>query len=116
MNWNELVESVDQWHDHETVPLDGTPVLIDQGGVLGVYAWETRPEVLGNSFFGKPMQPTWIGFAILTELTPAISGGRPLGDRFLWCQGVDEPLKWRPLPARFTGRQNGRQALLASLN
>lgn len=37
MNWNELAESVDQWQDHEAPPLDGTPILIDQGGVLGVY-------------------------------------------------------------------------------
>lgn len=40
MNWNELAESVDQWHDHQTAPLEGTPLLIDQGVALGVYAWK----------------------------------------------------------------------------
>lgn len=100
MDWLRLTEHLNEWRDQDTAPDDGTPIIIDCQGSLGVFAWETRPEILGVNLLGKPMPPTWVGFFILTEFTPAIKNRAPIPQRFVPATGLDEPFKWKPLPER----------------
>lgn len=100
MDWSKIVDDLDRWHDEDTAPKDGTPVLVDSMGALGVFAWETRPEFLPLTVFNKPMEPTWVGFFIVTEWNPVMKEGEPMPDRFIMCAGLDDGFKWRALPER----------------
>lgn len=102
MDWKKIVSDLNEWQDQETAPLDGTPVIVDCSGSLGVFAWEDRPECLPATLNGKPMRATWVGFFIATDLNPMEKDGAFLPQRFMTCVGIDEPFKWRPLPARAT--------------
>ncbi len=98
--------NLDEWQSHESAPRDGTPIYVSiEGGAAGVFYWEERSSFLGKSRAGKAMPPTWIGFFIVSELYPAVTGDGhgnevPLGDRLLGSQGLEEPFLWKPLPAR----------------
>lgn len=69
MDWKKVVSDLDGWQDQDIAPLDGTPIMVDCGGAIGVFTWEDRPECLPITFSGRPISETWIGFFIATDLT-----------------------------------------------
>lgn len=84
----------------DTAPYDGTPILVDEDGIWGVFLWETRPKVLSVGPDGLPNDPSWMGFYIMSEFRPAMPGKAPMPDRFIPSHSLERPFLWRPLPAR----------------
>lgn len=96
----EMFNVSDDWQTHHTAPDDGTPILVDEAGTIGIFAWEERSEVLGLDPNGEPNPPGWVGVYITTEFRPAMQGRAPLPDRFIFSHSLETPFLWRPLPAR----------------
>ena len=103
-----LRRTLEDWRSFDTIPTDGTTVLVKQGATIGAYYFEERPEQL---FYddGRAREPFWKGVIILSEFSGAAMhhpGGSvtPLKDRFLEVEGLDEdetPVLWKPLPPCF---------------
>lgn len=97
---NDWLGDLDQWQSHASAPKDGTHIIVSQEGCpLGVFHWEDRAEFLLETPSGKPMPPCWVGVYFISELAPMTQGDRPMGNRFVAAHGLDEPFKWKPLPA-----------------
>lgn len=93
-----------EWQPLETAPADGTPILIAQGDLIGIYAYIDDGD---TNALGKQMGRCWHGVHILSEFTPMTKGGKPTGDKILHMLGVDDDATWMPLPAPPDQNENG---------
>lgn len=81
---------IDGWQPIETAPKDGTPVLLLEGDIIGLFYFGTEPDFV--NFRGKPMKPNWIGTIIVSDLVRNESGCK-----MLKVYGSDAT-HWMPLP------------------
>jgi len=93
---------MDGWQDYRKAPKDGTPILVDLDGTLGVFYWEDRPDKLGIGIGGVPCQPRWEGVLIMTTANQerehrAKGKIMPLKESLLSLNNQIEPFRWRLL-------------------
>ncbi|CTQ47681.1 hypothetical protein [Roseibium aggregatum] len=81
---------IDGWQPIETAPKDGTPVLLLEGNIIGLFYFGTEPGYV--NFRGEPMKPTWIGTIIVSDLVR-----NDTGCKMLKVYGSEATL-WMPLP------------------
>ncbi|CTQ47582.1 hypothetical protein [Roseibium aggregatum] len=82
---------IDGWQPIETAPKDGTPILLLQGSIIGLFYYGTEPELV--NVHGEPMGPTWIGTVIVSDLVH-----NDTGRKMIKIIG-SEATHWAPLPA-----------------
>ena len=84
--------NLDGWQPMSTAPKDGTPVLLCEKGMVGMFYWGVHPE-LTHSMGGVPLEPDWIGVIIQSELNRS-----DVKQKIVTMIGSDAT-EWMPLPA-----------------
>lgn len=84
---------IDGWQPIESAPKDGTPVLLYEQGLIGLFYWGIDPKV-SRSATGDPLPEEWIGAIIQSELNAS-----DVKDKLIRIVGSDAS-HWMPLPLR----------------
>ena len=77
------------WQPIDTAPRDGTPVLLWEDGLIGVFYWGDP----GVDYYEKAMEPTWIGAVVLGNGLVE----RNIREPIVHLQGSSAS-HWMPLP------------------
>lgn len=84
--------NIEGWQPIATAPKDGTPVLLYEKGLIGLFYWGVDPSMTHN-VNGDPMRATWNGVIIQSELNRS-----DVDEKIIGLHGSDAS-HWMPLPA-----------------